>query len=148
MGTCSPKVSFCHKPCTVSGGGKSEISKPITDAILVGPVFIADFKQGLSTSVAELIARDYGGNRFQDPTRGRINRLILSAERSLGSVIKLLTPDEHDYKPDYNAWLDSVPQYSQGTRLRREALLQAGVGARTGASISAWTSSTAFPPTN
>ena len=23
----------CHKPCTVSGGGKSEISKPITDAI-------------------------------------------------------------------------------------------------------------------
>ena len=26
--------TFCHKPCTVSGGGKSEISKPITDAIL------------------------------------------------------------------------------------------------------------------
>jgi hypothetical protein len=24
---------LCHKPCTVSGGGKSEISKPITDAI-------------------------------------------------------------------------------------------------------------------
>jgi len=24
--------TFCHKPSTVSGGGKSEISKPITDA--------------------------------------------------------------------------------------------------------------------
>jgi len=30
---------LCHKPCTVSGGGKSEISKPITDAVLTGPVF-------------------------------------------------------------------------------------------------------------
>ena len=38
-------------------------------------------------------------------------RSILSAERSLGSVIKLLTPDELDYKPEYNAWLESVPQY-------------------------------------
>ena len=28
--------TVCHKPCTVSGGGKSEISKPITDAILTG----------------------------------------------------------------------------------------------------------------
>jgi len=26
-------------------------------------------------------------------------------------VIKLLTPDEHDYTPEYNTWLDSVPQY-------------------------------------
>ena len=37
--------TFCHKPCTVSGGGKSEISKPITDAILTGPVFVADLKK-------------------------------------------------------------------------------------------------------
>jgi len=97
-----------HKPCTVSGGGKSEISKSITDAILVGPVFVADFKKDFD-QVAELIARDYGG-RLQDDARTD-NRSILSAERSLGSVIKLLTPDEHDFKPEYNAWLDSVPQY-------------------------------------
>jgi hypothetical protein len=38
--------TLCHKPCTVSGGGKSEISKPITDAILTGPVFVADLKNG------------------------------------------------------------------------------------------------------
>ncbi len=42
----SAEGTLCHKPCTVSGGGKSEISKPITDAILTGPVFVADFKNG------------------------------------------------------------------------------------------------------
>ncbi len=51
---------LCHKPCTVSGGGKSEISKPITDAILTGPVFVADFKKDFDL-VAVLIRRDYSG---------------------------------------------------------------------------------------
>ncbi len=100
--------TLCHKPCTVSGGGKSEISKPITDAILVGPVFVADFKNDFD-QVAELIGRDYS-NRFQDPTR-KDYRSILAPERSLGSVIKLLVPDEHDFTPEYNAWLETVPQY-------------------------------------
>jgi hypothetical protein len=99
---------LCHKPCTVSGGGKSEISKPMTDAVLTGPVFVADFKKDFD-QVAELIARDYSG-RFKVPSRVD-HRPILSPERSLGSVIKLLTPDERDYKPEYNAWLTSVPQY-------------------------------------
>ena len=100
--------TLCHKPCTVSGGGKSEISKPITDAVLTGPVFVADFKRDFD-QVAELIARDYSG-RFRDPARVD-QRSILDPERSLGSVIKLLIPDEHDYKPEYNAWLETVPQY-------------------------------------
>jgi hypothetical protein len=99
---------LCHKPCTVSGGGKSEISKPITDAILVGPVFVSDFKNDFD-EVAKLIDRDYSG-RFTDPEK-KDDRPVLAAERSLGSVIKLLTPDEHDYTPEYNAWLESVPQY-------------------------------------
>ena len=100
--------TLCHKPCTVSGGGKSEISKPITDAVLTGPVFVADFKRDFD-QVAELIARDYSG-RFKDSARVD-RRPILSSQRSLGSVIKLLTPDERDYTPQYNAWLASVPQY-------------------------------------
>lgn len=100
--------TFCHKPCTVSGGGKSEISKPITDAILTGPVFVADLKNDFDR-VAELIERDYS-NRFVEKSRAD-KRTILSSERSLGSVIKLLTPDEHDYTPEYNAWLNSVPQH-------------------------------------
>ncbi len=33
---------FCHKPCTVSGGGKSEISKSLRDYMLYGPIFVAD----------------------------------------------------------------------------------------------------------
>jgi hypothetical protein len=100
--------TFCHKPCTVSGGGKSEISKPITDAILTGPVFVADVKNDFDR-VAELIDRDYSG-RFADKSRTD-QRTVLSPDRSLGSVIKLLTPDEHDYAPEYNAWLATVPQH-------------------------------------
>lgn len=100
--------TLCHKPCTVSGGGKSEISKPITDAILMGPVFIADFKKDFD-QVAELLNRDYR-TRFKDAAR-KDGRTILSAERSLGSVIKLLTPDEEDYTPEYNDWLEATPQH-------------------------------------
>lgn len=100
--------TLCHKPCTVSGGGKSEISKPITDAILTGPVFVADFKNDFD-AVAELIERDYS-SRFKDTTKTDA-RKILDEARSLGSVIKLLTPDERDYNTDYNAWLERVPQY-------------------------------------
>lgn len=99
---------LCHKPCTVSGGGKSEISKPITDAILTGPVFVADFKADFER-VAELIEKDYG-DRFKDSAHVD-KRAILSPERSLGSVIKLLTEDEYEYTPAYNAWLAAVPQH-------------------------------------
>jgi hypothetical protein len=107
VGTVAEGV-LCHKPCTVSGGGKSEISKPITDAILTGPVFVADLKADLDR-VSELIHRDYS-NRFRDKRR-KDKRAVLAPERSLGSVIKLLTPDEHDYTPEYNAWLNGIPQY-------------------------------------
>lgn len=100
--------TLCHKPCTVSGGGKSEISKPITDAILTGPVFVSDFKKDFD-QVAALIDRDYS-DRFKDKAKTD-TRKVLAAERSLGSVIKLLTPDKREYTPEYNAWLDSVPQY-------------------------------------
>jgi hypothetical protein len=101
---------LCHKPCTVSGGGKSEISKPISDAIIQGPVFVTDFQKDFDR-VADLIDRDYS-QRFKDPAlRRKDSRPILSHKRSLGSVIKLLTPSEADFTPEYNEWLDSVPQY-------------------------------------
>lgn len=35
--------TFCHKPSTVSGGGKSEISKSLDDAVIHGPIFIGDY---------------------------------------------------------------------------------------------------------
>jgi phosphoenolpyruvate carboxykinase (diphosphate) len=102
--------TLCHKPCTVSGGGKSEISKPISDAIIQGPVFVANFEKDFD-AVEALLTRDYA-DRFAHPIKGKEDhRTILSAERSLGSVIKLLTPDTEDFSDAYNQWLLSVPQH-------------------------------------
>jgi hypothetical protein len=106
----SPQVTSCHKPATVSGGGKSEISKAITDAIIVGAEHIADFEGDLD-QVAAILERDYS-ERFADPARNhQDNRTILSDKRSLGSVIKLLTPSRGVYNAEYNAWLETVPHY-------------------------------------
>jgi phosphoenolpyruvate carboxykinase (diphosphate) len=102
--------TLCHKPCTVSGGGKSEISKSISDAIIHGPVFTADFKKDFD-QVAALLQRDYS-DRFKDPSkRGSDKRPLLSPERSLGSVIKLFTPSEREYSQEFQQWLNSIPQY-------------------------------------
>jgi phosphoenolpyruvate carboxykinase (diphosphate) len=98
---------FCHKPCTVSGGGKSEISKPISDAIIQGPVFISDFRRDFE-HVQELLDFDYS-RRFQDASIVD-PRTLLSPQRSLGSVIKLLTVGD-EYTDEYNNWLNSIPQH-------------------------------------
>ncbi|MBV8140535.1 MAG: hypothetical protein JOZ60_00645, partial [Verrucomicrobia bacterium] len=103
--------TLCHKPSTVSGGGKSEISKPITDSIIQGPVFVSDFKRDFDC-VEELINRRYEG-RFRDGRKTPGSRPILSPERSLGSVIKLLTPAPDLYSDEYSNWLESVPQYQR-----------------------------------
>ncbi len=101
--------TFCHKPCTVSGGGKSEISKPITDAIIHAPVFVADFKSDFDL-VETIINRDYS-TRFKEPAKPKSDsRSLLSPERSLGSVVKLLTPSP-EYNDDFNQWLSSIPFY-------------------------------------
>jgi len=100
----------CHKPCTVSGGGKSEISKPITDAIISGPVFVSDFKKDFDLA-EEIINKEFG-DRFLDKSKNREHgRPLLSVERSLGSVVKLLTPSKIDYTGEYNAWLETIPQH-------------------------------------
>lgn len=100
---------LCHKPSTVSGGGKSEISKSIEDAMVQGPVFVADLQKDLD-AVAAIIARHYG-DRFTNPrVMTRPSRPILSSARSLGSVIKLLTPAP-EYTAEFNAWLASIPRH-------------------------------------
>ncbi len=100
--------TFCHKPSTVSGGGKSEISKSIQDAIISGPVFIGDFEADFD-KVADIINYDYS-KRFRDSSM-QDDRSLLSMDRSLGSVIKLLTPSASDYTDEYNAWLEAIPQH-------------------------------------
>jgi hypothetical protein len=103
-----PMATSCHKPATVSGGGKSEISKAINDAFVFGSEFVADFERAMD-SVAAILARDFS-KRFLDPAKNdQDHRPILSEERSIGSVIKLFTPSRSTYHPDYNAWLDRVP---------------------------------------
>lgn len=102
---------FCHKPCTVSGGGKSEISKSLGDYILHGPVLVADVDKDFDL-IQQLIDRDYS-DRWSSPRKpgcSGVGRPLLSPLRSLGSVIKLLTPSDK-YTPEYNAWLASLPDH-------------------------------------
>jgi len=109
IGTTATATS-CHKPATVSGGGKSEISKAITDAFIFGNAYSPDYDADMD-AVAEILAHDFS-HRFADPAdRGSDQRAVLSDDRSIGSVIKLLTPSAKDYSPEYNAWLDSIPQH-------------------------------------
>ena len=101
--------TVCHKPATVSGGGKSEISKDITAAFIPGQVYVSDFESDMA-KVAEVLNTDFS-NRFADESlRGSDQRSLLSPERSDGSVIKLLT-ESHEYTTDYNAWIASLPSH-------------------------------------
>ena len=105
-----PEGTFCHKPSTVSGGGKSEISKSIAGAIISGAVFVDNFDKDMSM-VADIFEYDYSA-RFRDPARnGSDQRSLLSNKRTLGSVIKLLTPSVTEYSHDYNHWLKKIPQH-------------------------------------
>lgn len=100
---------LCHKPCTVSGGGKSEISKSIADATFTGPVFVNDLAKDLEF-VDNILRYDYS-KRFRDPVRNVAHgRPILDSRRSLGSVVKLLSRSP-DYTDEYNAWLTTIPRY-------------------------------------
>jgi len=100
--------TFLHKPCTVSGGGKSEISKPIQDAMIQGNIIVADFQKDLEE--AEKVIKTDFSDRFEIKIKNpKPTRPILSPERTLGSVIKLLTKSD-EYTEKYNAWLDSIPQ--------------------------------------
>lgn len=104
-----PEATNCHKPCTVSGGGKSEISKPIADAIIHAPFYISDLKRDFD-AVEEIIGGHYG-NRFKEASRNRDNsRPILGPQRSLGSVIKLLTPSP-EYTEAHNAFVRGIPTH-------------------------------------
>ena len=103
---------YCHKPCTVSGGGKSEISKSLRDYMIYGPIFVADVDKDFEL-VQQIFDRNYADRWKPDRAPDyahRASRPVLSPLRSLGSVIKLLTPSE-DYTDEYNYWLAAFPNY-------------------------------------
>ena len=93
----------------------------------------------------ELIHRDYS-SRFLTPAKE--DARMLAPERSLGSVIKLLTPDEHDYTPEYNAWLDTVPQYIKELVFVVKRYYKPEWGDELARTFQPWTSSTARPAMN
>ncbi|MDB5051369.1 MAG: hypothetical protein JWO30_4440 [Fibrobacteres bacterium] len=103
---------LCHKPCTVSGGGKSEISKSIAESILYRSFYIQDFGKDFEAA-EKIIHRDFS-NRFKVPPKDRtkqaLAREILSPTRSLGSVVRLLTPSA-EYTEEYNRWLRKIPPH-------------------------------------
>ena len=97
----------------------------------------------------QIFDRDYSTrwkpDRGPDYTR-RASRPVLSPQRSLGSVIKLLTPSD-DYTDEYNAWLASFPNYIYPIVFIIKRFC-ARTRWATGATCSAWTASTASPGTS
>lgn len=100
--------TFCHKPCTVSGGGKSEISKSLADAMEAGPVIMPRFEADMDL-VEQLLARNYGDRAKNPRVPGAASRPILDPERSLGSVMRLFSPSD-EFTDEYNSFISSIPR--------------------------------------
>ncbi len=100
-------ATFCYKPSTVSGGGKSEIAKPLSDAVIYGSMIINDYDKDFQLA-DEILNRDFS-DRFIDKTI-EDHRKILDHERTLGSVIKLLNFNTK-YTNEYNDWLKTIPAH-------------------------------------
>ena len=121
---------FCHKPCTVSGGGKSEISKSLRDYMLYGPIFVADHDHDFE-KLDEIFSRDYQ-DRWSKSTDDkpsydeRPSRSVLDPSRSLGSVIQLLTP-QPNFSDDYVKWLETIPDHVYALVLIIKRFIQPGM---------------------
>lgn len=110
----APEGTFCHKPCTVSGGGKSEISKSLIDYMQYGSVYVSDMESDFER-VDDVFKKDYSKRwhpNIKDKHRYEHgpSRPVLSPLRTLGSVIKLLTPSA-EYSDEYNRWLADIDSH-------------------------------------
>ncbi|MEL7656723.1 MAG: hypothetical protein AAGU75_12535, partial [Bacillota bacterium] len=87
----------------------SEISKSISNSIIYGTYYVNDLEKDLD-NVERILNYDYR-HRWKDcPDRTRPARPILSIDRTLGSVIKLLTPSSV-YTDEYNAYIEEIPNH-------------------------------------
>lgn len=103
----SPEGIFCHKPCTVSGGGKSEISKSMQNAITYSAFNIVDIDEDFKKA-DEIIEYDYSKRwKNYDPTLPP-SRSFLDTGRTLGSAVKLLTPSREN-NDEYNDFVNNIP---------------------------------------
>ena len=82
-----PRGTLCHKPCTVSGGGKSEISKSIADVLLKGPVFVKDYHRDMD-QVAEILDQGFLRHLSQPAAR----RALAAADSEPGALARLGDP--------------------------------------------------------
>ena len=117
--------------------------------MIYGPIYVSDLENDLD-QVEQILRKDHSQRWKPDLAAiyyaKTAPRTILDSRRSLGSVIKLLTPSS-DYTDEYNAWLRSIPSRSSPWS-SWSSVSTSPSGARTGASTSPSTSSTASPATN
>ena len=104
--------SYLHKPSTVSGGGKSEISKSLANAIIYGTFFIDDIDRD-SDMVDEILRYDFS-KIWRDKSQNTKKSIeLLSSDITLSSVIKLLTRFD-GYTDEHNKFLSSIPDHVKG----------------------------------
>lgn len=101
--------SFLHKPSTVSGGGKSEISKSLLNAINYGNFYVGDLEKDFQ-KVEEILSYDYTKRWKDEKLNIQEKRTFMDPSRTLGSVIKLLTPYD-GYTEEYNTFVRSIPDH-------------------------------------
>ncbi len=102
-----PEGIFCHKPCTVSGGGKSEISKSMLNAITYITFNLVDIEEDFKKA-DEVINYNYS-TRWKDyDSTLPVSRSFLSPGRTLGSAVKLLTPSSKN-SDEFNEYLKKIP---------------------------------------
>ncbi|WP_396602955.1 hypothetical protein [Algibacter sp. R77976] len=122
-----PEGVFCHKPCTVSGGGKSEISKSMQNAITYSRFNIHNIEEDFKKA-DEIIEFNYS-TRWKDKDIKRPkSRSFLSEKRTLGSVVKLLTPSDEN-SDEFNAWLENIPVHVRSLVLFVKRLFRQAHGA-------------------
>ncbi|MFT5467022.1 MAG: hypothetical protein ACI8UO_002125 [Verrucomicrobiales bacterium] len=100
--------TLCHKPCTVSGGGKSEISKSLSDAMETGPILMPNFADDMKQAL-EIVGRDFSERWENRRDPNQPGRMLLDPARSLGSAIRLLSTSP-DYTQSHNDWVQSLPR--------------------------------------
>ncbi|HEY6144034.1 MAG TPA: hypothetical protein VIV55_11525 [Flavobacterium sp.] len=103
----SPEGVFCHKPCTVSGGGKSEISKSMQNAITYSAFNILDIEADFKKA-DEIIEFDYSKRWKNYDSSLPSSRSFLDKSRTLGSAVKLLTPSNNN-SDEYNEFITNIP---------------------------------------
>ncbi len=99
--------TFIHKSDTVSGGGKSELAKDVSDLLQYDKLTVKDLQFAID-GVQKILDGQYGPEfvfqrRFKD-IKIAGGRPALDQSRSLGSVEKLLTQSP-EYTDEYNYWL-------------------------------------------